>query len=90
MTRSKIITNHIIAEFEKIGNSEAISHHVLISDLLSVFPALSCREYAANRINKVLTNKGVKERFIKIKGKNEQWYIIRNQQIIEGENNEKV
>jgi len=83
MTRTKDITNFIIGEFEKLDNKNALSHSFLITDLLSAYPALGDRIIAANRINQVLRNKEVSDKFKKIKGGDKKHYIIRNQQVIE-------
>lgn len=80
--RTKDITNYIVGEFEKIGNEDALSHYDLITDVLTKFPTLPSRIYAANRINQVLRNKEVMSRFKKFKGNDKKHYIIRNQQII--------
>jgi hypothetical protein len=81
--RTKEITNFILGEFDKIGNEDALSHYALITDVLTRFPALPSRIYAANRINQVLRNKEVTSKFKKFKGNDKKQYIIRNQQIIE-------
>jgi len=85
MTRTKEITNFIIGELEKMGNDDAMSHSVLITDLLAAYPALGDRIIAANRINQVLRNKQVSDKFKKIKGGDKKHYIIRNQQVIRTE-----
>ena len=79
--RTKEITNFIIGEFEKMGNDDAMPHSVLITDLLSAYPALGDRIIAANRINQVLRNKEVTAKFKKIKGADKKHYIIRNRKI---------
>jgi len=88
MTRSKDITNWILGQFETVGNDDALAHSTLITDLINQFPELiKDRMYGANRINQVLRNKEVTDKFKKVKGKDKLFYIIRNQQIM-GESHE--
>lgn len=78
--RSKELTNFIVKELNSITSNNVLSHKVLISEVLTAFPGLKTREYAANRINHVLANKNVKDNFRKIKGKDGKPYIVKIQQ----------
>lgn len=78
--RTKDITNFVVEELNKLGEEDALSHKALIADVLTNFPNLKTRDYAANRINHILNNKTIKPKFKKIKGKDNKPYIIKSKQ----------
>ena len=78
--RTKFITNFILGELIKVKGDEAISHSALITDVLATFPNLKRREYAANRINAVLRNRSLIQRWQKFKGDDKKIYIRRKEE----------
>lgn len=79
-----------ISEFVKeklntLGNEAGLNYSELITDTLEQYKEkLKNRQLTANRITSILRQKKFINDFVKVKGKDKQLYIIRNQQIIGG------
>lgn len=74
---SKGISSYIKVQLESIGEGKALSIAALIQELLHTFTFIKDRTSASARINLVLGQKKICNRFIKIRGKDKHVYVIR-------------
>lgn len=76
---SKGISDYIKEQFDLIQPSNALSCAALVQELMEVFPTIKDRTSGSARVNLVLSQKKVSERFTKLKGKDQRVYIIRKE-----------
>lgn len=77
MARTSDVSEFIMGEIGNLTDNGAIDHSSLIQTVMLKFPKFANRRAAANKINSVLNNKSVSDRFVKIKGTDKKHYICR-------------
>ena len=73
---SKGISSYIKVQLESIEEGKALSVAALVQELLQVFPFIKDRTSASARINLVLNQKKIRDRFMKIRGKDKRVYVV--------------
>lgn len=76
---SKGISDHIKEQFDLIQPHKALSCSALVQELMNMFPTIKDRTSGSARVNLVLGQKKVSEKFTKLKGKDHRVYIIRKE-----------
>jgi len=75
---SKGISSYIKVQLESIEEGKALSVAALVQELLHTFTFIKDRTSASARINLVLGQKKICDRFTKIRGKDKHVYVVRS------------